>query len=636
MRHFKKQSILLPSTLILLAIFFVYVYKSAISSEEKIFQKIQESKIEEYSQIFHNFNEYLIHVHNVTNKQEFFTLLSNPKKRDLLVNFLSIINTANVKYLYVLQKDKQNRFRFLLDASKEDKANFYQKFDVSADEYSQIYTTKKPQIIKQKNIDTLYLTYLYPIIANNEIIGVASVDMDIKIHNDISTILTPFKTLFKILIALIFLVATITIIQIIYYYKSKKKLFTDPLTKLFNRNYLNEIHSTLNMNNYAIAMLDLDRFKVVNDTYGHEAGDFVLTTSARIFKESIRDDDILIRYGGEEFLLLVHTRGKNKSALEICERVRSNIGQHSFIYENQEILVTLSIGLNLKPSEEKSLNDSIKVADTQLYIAKKNGRNTVVANSKKPDQKPVQNAKDINFVKRALEESRVVCYFQPIYDYKKREIFKYEALVRIIDTNEDIVQPMQFLPHISHTNIHFKLTKHILKQCFAMSQQYDKSISINMNYSDLINDEILDIIKISFSENTNLASHITFEVLESDEIDNIELFKEKIKLLHSLGATVSIDDFGSGYSNYKTLLDIEANFLKIDGSLIKNIDSNDKDYKVVKNIIQFAREAGMRTIAEFVHSKAVYDKLIELNVDYMQGYHIAQPNSKFIEKEELF
>ena len=127
--------------------------------------------------------------------------------------------------------------------------------------------------------------------------------------------------------------------------------------------------------------------------------------------------------------------------------------------------------------------------------------------------------------------------------------------------------------------------------------------------------------------NTDLASRITFEILESDEIDNMELFKEKIDILHALGSSISIDDFGSGYSNFKMVLDMEADYLKIDGSLIKNIDKSEKDFKVVKNIIRFAQDSNMKTIAEFVHSKAVYDKLIELDVDYMQGYYISPPQA---------
>ena len=107
-------------------------------------------------------------------------------------------------------------------------------------------------------------------------------------------------------------------------------------------------------------------------------------------------------------------------------------------------------------------------------------------------------------------------------------------------------------------------------------------------------------------------------------------------MLHSLGAKVSIDDFGSGYSNFKTIIDIEANYLKIDGSLIQNIDINIKDYKVAKSIIHFASQSNMKTVAEFVHSKEVFDKLVELNVDYMQGFYISQPKATLIEKEELF
>ncbi len=152
----------------------------------------------------------------------------------------------------------------------------------------------------------------------------------------------------------------------------------------------------------------------------------------------------------------------------------------------------------------------------------------------------------------------------------------------------------------------------------------------------MINRDIENTIIETLRKNKQLASRITIEILESDEIDNIELFKKKINLIHLLGAKVSIDDFGSGYSNFKTILDIEANYLKIDGSLIENIYENEKDFKVVKSIIHFAKEANMLTIAEFVHSKDIYDKLLPLDLDYMQGYYIAKPSSTLLSVKELF
>ena len=538
-----------------------------------------------------------------------------------------MLNTDEVKYIYILQKDDKGRFRFLLDASRDDKAHFYQKFDVNNKKYVDLYKTKHAQIIDQTDIKSLYLTYLYPIIIDNNIIAIASIDISTKFKSDIAKSMTSFKILFKYLIFLIFLVIAIMTTYIFYYYLSRKKLFTDPLTKVFNRNYMQEIKLSLNLNNYAVAMIDLDRFKTVNDTYGHKAGDYVLAQSAKIIKNSLRDNDILIRFGGEEFLLLLYVRGNTKSAIAISERVRENIAKFDFIFENQEILMSASVGLNLHPSESKYLNEAIKIADKKLYIAKQNGRNQVVSSLSDNEPQLLENTqiKDIDFVKRAINENRVVCYFQPIYDVRKNNIIKHEALVRIIDINGTVISPFFFLPYIQYTNIHFKLTKRILQICFEAVKVTKNPISINVNYSDLINKDIESFIVNYLKSNKDLASKITFEILETDEITNIELFIQKITILHSMGCSISIDDFGSGYSNFKTVLDMEANYLKIDGTLVKNIDKDEKSYKVVKNIIQFAKDSEMKIIAEFVHSKEVYDKLIELDVDYVQGFYISEP-----------
>jgi len=195
---------------------------------------------------------------------------------------------------------------------------------------------------------------------------------------------------------------------------------------------------------------------------------------------------------------------------------------------------------------------------------------------------------------------------------------------------------MQFLPYIEHTNVYFSLTKEILSISFAKALQTNKCISINLNYSDLINKDIEEKIVSELGKNPQLAQQITFEILESNEIENVALFKEKIQKIHVLGASISIDDFGSGYSNFRAILDMEADYLKIDGSLIKNIDKNKQDFLVVKNMILFAHDVNMKTIAEYVHSKEVYEKLVSINVDYMQGYYISPPQKELLEEEKLF
>lgn len=634
----KKKEFIIFFLLFLLALFFVYVYNDITKAKNDIFDRIENHQIEQISSVLQNIEKDIMDSSDIKTPDDLLYMFSNAAIRKRYEHIVSLMLTSNVKYAYILYKDDKDRFRFLLDASKSDKSEFYQKFDVTSPEYNTVYEEKKPQVIKQHDIENLYLTYLYPILSNGNVVGIFSIDITTNIQKIILESIKPLETFFAVLIIFILLLMSMTIMQIFHYFVTRKKIFTDPLTKTFNRNYLEEISSMLNLEHYSLAMLDLDKFKIINDTYGHKAGDYVLSLASKIFKDSIRDSDILIRYGGEEFLLLINNRSNNKTNIDICERLRSNISREHFFYDGHEIKVHVSIGLHKHPSLEKNLQEAIKIADEMLYVAKKSGRNRVITYDEKEHTKTSSStsSKDISFVKEALDEERVLCHFQPIYNHRSGEIFKYEALVRIVSKENTIVAPMQFLPQLKHTNMHYKLTQRILLIVFEKFKNNQKLVSININFSDLMNPDIEETIIEHLRENHHLASRVTFEILESDEIDDVELFKQKISLLHSLKAKVSIDDFGSGYSNFKTIIDVEANFLKIDGSLIKNIDTNNKDFRVVKSIIHFASQSNMQTIAEFVHSKDVYEKLLLLDIDYMQGFYISAPKATLVEKEELF
>jgi diguanylate cyclase (GGDEF)-like protein len=523
---------------------------------------------------------------------------NNKNTRDIFESKLSQMITKNTKYIYLLFLDKNGKFRFLLDGSKEDKAMFYQKFDpLKPEVYKDIYKTKTPYVIWQKNMENLWMTYLYPIKQDGKVLAILSVDMTTNLQKSILELMEPLKNFFIVLIIFIFLLISVGIVQLFKYFIARKQLFHDQLTGLFNRNYLTEIAPMLNLNNYSIAMLDLDRFKIINDTYGHKAGDVVLQESAKIFKNSIRDSDILLRYGGEEFLLFINKRGKDDPSLEVCDRIRHNISEYIFKYENTDIVMTVSIGLHQFPKLEKSFTEAIKKADSMLYIAKQRGRNQVVKYDEKSQNPSAQNRKGIDEVKHALEQNRIFCHYQPIVDPHAKEILKYEALVRIILENGEMVYPGSFLPYLKHTNIHYKLTIRILTICFDTFAKNSFSVSINLSFLDLMNDDINSFIIQRLKKDKNLASRVTFEILESDEIEDITVFKEKIEIIHSLGAKIAIDDFGSGYSNFKAVLDVEADFLKIDGTLIKDIDKR-----------QILRATWDDSVADAINNKVIgYD-----------------------------
>ena len=611
----------------------MYLFYAVYNTKEELSINLQNKFIENAKYLSINMKNLL---KSKISNNLYETLKENPLLREDLEASLSLFLTPTFQYAYVLYKDKNGRYRYLLDGSKKDKGEFNEPLSVNKLKWDKTYNSSKSEVIIQNNLESLYGTFLQAIIYNGKTSAIIAIDFSTKLPTSITKVIKPVSIIFLYLFVALGLIIIILVWQTLLNIKTKKQSITDSLTTLYNRNYLNEIQSSIDLQNYSIVMLDLDKFKIVNDTYGHKAGDYVLQKSSEILKNSIRSNDIAIRYGGEEFLLLLYTRDNKKSGLQICERIRNDIEKYKFHYDGNDILVTISIGLNKTPVEQKNFNDAVKIADQKLYLSKNSGRNKITSSLVVDIDKKITDNRDINFVKQAILDDRVICYFQVIYNHKNNKIVKYESLVRIIDIDGNLVLPNSFLPNITYTTIHFKMTQIILNKSFEMALNNNKSISINLNYSDLINRDIEDLIVKKLKESEKLASLITFEILESEEISNIELFKEKIALLHSLHATISIDDFGSGFSNFRTVLDIEADYLKIDATLIKNIDKSMKDYTVVKNIILFAKDANMKTIAEYVHSQEVFNKLIDLGVDYMQGFYISKPNKDLINEEKLF
>ena len=234
----KKKEIFLFILLLLLAVLFVYVYSYIDKTKESIFKRIEENNIEQISHVLKNIEMDILSSSDIKDSDDLLTLLKDKYTREHYEQVVSLMLTSSIKYAYILYKDKKDRFRFLLDASKTDKANFYQKFDVDSPIYHNIYKSKKAEIIKQHDMENLYLTYLYPIISNHKVIGIFRVDITTNIQRIILESIKPLETFFVILIIFIFLLLAMSIIQIFHYFVTRKKIFTDPLTNLFNRNYL--------------------------------------------------------------------------------------------------------------------------------------------------------------------------------------------------------------------------------------------------------------------------------------------------------------------------------------------------------------------------------------------------------------
>ena len=614
------------SIFILIVIYFLDTYIT--DTEEVLYERLEKSVINDMSNIGENidrlFRERLLQEED---KNLFEYLKTKAELRENLEQQLSLFITSKIKYLYIIYKDEKEKFRFLLDGSIEDKARFNQKFDVEDPHYYTLYETKKEYAIKQKSFENLSITFLHPVIIEDKVEAIIVFDFSSAFEYELKKIVAPLKTMFMLIYIIISVFLLVTFIQTILYYKARNRSYIDELTGCYNRQYLRYFLDKHDINNYQVLMIDFDYFKKVNDNYGHEVGDKVLIFGAKHIQCSLTNEDKCFRYGGEEFIVLVH---KQDEGGETAELIRSSIENSCFSYEKIKINITVSIGLNPIPQRARNKSQAINIADSMLYKAKIKGRNRVVAYTEGMDvniEEIHSNSNNIHHVVKALAEDRIVCHFHKIIN-AKNEVHKYESLVRYLDKNGDLMYPNHFLSDIMHTNVYTDLTKRVIDISLKEMELQEINISINLNINDLFNKPLIEYLSQKVTAIKDKSYALCIEILENEEIKNIEELYTVIEKLHNLGVKFSIDDFGSGYANFNYLVKLDVDYIKIDGSLVENILNSEKSKHIVKSIIDLAHSMGMKTIAEFVSSKEIHDVMLELDTDYMQGFYIAKPQAK--------
>jgi c-di-GMP phosphodiesterase len=232
-------------------------------------------------------------------------------------------------------------------------------------------------------------------------------------------------------------------------------------------------------------------------------------------------------------------------------------------------------------------------------------------------------------LKKALQEGRIVPYFQPILDLKTGRIEKFECLARMIDEQGQAVSPMEFLAVAKKIRLYRYITRTMVQQCFSRFAENQYEFSLNLSCEDLLDPELVSFI-ISGLEQSNLGPRVIFEILESEGIENYAEVRQFIDKVKQLGCRIAIDDFGTGYSNFEHLLRLDVNIIKIDGSLVKNLDSDPVAFNVTRGIHLFASGLGMQTVAEYVHSPVIMEKVQSLNIDFAQGYHVGEPSATLV------
>lgn len=396
------------------------------------------------------------------------------------------------------------------------------------------------------------------------------------------------------------------------------QFYFDSLTGLENRRMLTE--KLEEGKNVFLMIINIDAFQEINDLYGDQAGDFILKEFALFLEEIIPNKEGLYRLHSDEFAH-VCSRGMSVHDFKIfAAYISEKIAQKSFpIDDKSEVSLSATIGISYG-SEQLLIN-----ADIALKLAKKSKKNFLIYDDSMAMAKQYEkNFEWTKRLKKAIEEDKIVPVFQPIVDTKSEKIVKYEALMRMVDDQGLYIAPVHFLELAKKNKLYHQLTKIMIEKTFKIFENLPYLVSINISVEDILNKEIYHYI-INALEETAIGKKIVFEIIESEGIENFDQVLEFIESVKKYGVKISIDDFGTGYSNFEYLMKLKVDYIKIDGSMIKNIDNDTNSQMITKSIVSFAKNMNIKSVAEFVHSKNVFEKIKELDVDYAQGYYFGEP-----------
>jgi diguanylate cyclase (GGDEF)-like protein len=411
----------------------------------------------------------------------------------------------------------------------------------------------------------------------------------------------------------------------------------DPLTGLYNRRRFHEelLQQLTAARRYRIVggllFIDLDQFKDVNDSLGHRAGDELLVAIAALLNRSVRDTDVVARLGGDEFaILLPHTA--RDAAMALASRVLQAIRTERFIAGGHELAVSASIGAAMYPQDATEADALLSFADLAMYDAKAAGRGRVKAYDSDVDRREAIDSR-VRWhqqIREALQTGTFILHAQPIADVRTGRITQYELLIRAVDVDGSLIYPNEFLPIAERIGLMQEIDRWVVRQSIKMLaelQNHDPALRLEVNLSGpaLTDDRLVETILEEFDATGADPSGIIFEVTETAAVSNLERAREFIEKLQSSGCQFALDDFGVGFSSFAHLKYLPVDYLKIDGSFIREIAKSAVDQHLVRAIVTAAQALGKKTIAEYVPDDATLRVLAELGVDHAQGYGVGEP-----------
>jgi diguanylate cyclase (GGDEF)-like protein len=382
---------------------------------------------------------------------------------------------------------------------------------------------------------------------------------------------------------------------------------------------------------FAVLFLDLDRFKVVNDSLGHHAGDLLLQEIAKELKVLVRDKDTVARLGGDEFVILIEDLESNHEAYDIAQRITEFLAT-PFTIENQSIFIGTSIGVLFNDERYDSADIMLRDADTAMYHAKDKGKGRYEVFDSSM-QKKVQHALELEAdIRDGIANSEFSPYFQPIVDLKTETVVGFEALARWQSTKRGFVYPDDFIPLAEETNLVMAIDFLILeKSCLQLKQwqaicgRNDLYVSCNLYGNHFFSATLPADIEEIIQRVGIKPSQLRVELTERALLENSDLVLENMNALNMLGVKILLDDFGTGYSSLSYLHRFPIDVLKIDRSFINNVHEHDNHQAIIKTIIDLATNLNMGTVGEGIENLADAELLTAMACRYGQGYYYAKP-----------
>lgn len=419
----------------------------------------------------------------------------------------------------------------------------------------------------------------------------------------------------------------------------------DALTQLINRyEFERRLKQALQETSrkgrrHSVCYLDLDQFKLVNDTCGHEAGDELLRQLAALLLTEVRDWDTLARLGGDEFGLLLQDCGI-EDAVAIAKDIRQAIGEFRFIWRRSTFSIGVSIGVVEINANSGAPLEVMRAADQACYMAKHKGRNHIQVYQENDEESSqwLGQMHWVHHLTRALDENSLLLYAQPIMPLKPewRKHRHHEILVRMRDDRGQIVSPGAFLPAAERYGLIVNVDRWVLSNAIATLAEAVRearrrgemtfdTFSINLSGATLTDEDFLEFVKETLDEHRLPPDMLCFEITETTAVANFSQARAFVTELKKLGCRFALDDFGSGFASFGYLKSLPVDYLKIDGSFVRNIAHNQLDRAMVSSINHLGHVIGLKTIAEFVESDEIVQTLHALGVDFAQGFHFGRP-----------